>query len=197
MDNLYLCFKTLETKGLILRFPLSIMNDELKAHLEMFPDSDADAEMLHRLQERVIQAILRIANEEKLLRVYPRNNYVITSNGIETENNNTWNYIPICDATMYNTQVQIYLTPELDSFESGMEMVQAEEVEQAIRANVAANLEDLQKEGVVFSEAAQALIDHMKQDKIKANMTETEKEAALDLYMRRILPYHLERGTCM
>jgi hypothetical protein len=163
MNNVYLCINAADLKGLTFRFPLSIMNAERDEHLDMFPDSDADGEMLRRLQVRISETVLRIVNDSgEMLRLYPRNYYIVTSNGVETEKGNTTNYIPICDADMYNTNqrstpVQIYFTHELGAFESGMEREE--------------------------------------KDNDDTESTETEKEEALELYLRRVMANHLEHGS--
>ncbi len=116
MDTLYLCIHALSTKGLIFKFPLSLMNAERDAQLEMFPDSDADSDMLRRLQVRVSETILRIM-EEHVDYINPRNYYVSTTRGIETENGDTPNYIHICDANMDDNAFQIYFLHALGSFD--------------------------------------------------------------------------------
>ena len=163
MNNVYLCINAADLKGLTIRFPLSIMDAERDAHLDMFPDSDADSEMLRRLQVRISETVLRIVSDSgEMLRLYPRNYYIVTSNGVETEKGDTSNYIPICDADMYNTNqrstpVQIYFTHELGAFESGMEREE--------------------------------------KDNDDTESTETEKEEALELYLRRVMANHLEHGS--
>lgn len=117
MDTLYLCIHALSTEGLIFKFPLSLMNAERDAQLEMFPDSDADADMLRRLQVRVSETILRIM-EDHVDYINPRNYYVSTTRGIETEQGNMVNYIHICDAKTDDNAFQIYFKHELGSFET-------------------------------------------------------------------------------
>ena len=117
MDTLYLCIHALSTKGLIFTFPLSLMNAERDAQLEMFPESDADADMLRRLQVRVSETILRIM-EDHVDYINPRNYYVSTTHGIETENGSTPNYIHICDTKTDDNAFQIYFVHTLGSFET-------------------------------------------------------------------------------
>jgi hypothetical protein len=116
MDTLYLCIHALSTKGLIFKFPLSLMNAERDAQLDMFPDSDADSDMLRRLQVRVSETILRIM-EEHVDYIHPRNYYVSTTRGIETEQSDMVGDIEICDAKMDDNSFQIYFKHALSTFE--------------------------------------------------------------------------------
>lgn len=93
------------------------MRDERDRQLEMFPDSDADADMLRRLQVRVSETILRIM-EEHVDYIDPRNYYVSTTRGIETENGDTPNCIHICDAKTDDNAFQIYFEHTLGSFDT-------------------------------------------------------------------------------
>jgi hypothetical protein len=155
----------------MFQFPMSMMNAERDAHMEMFPENETvDSEMLRLLQVRVSEAVLRMVNEPDcdMVNLYPRNYYIIGSRGIETENGTSPNYIPICDAKLYTTnqvptQVQIYFTHTMDSFESDM---------QKIEVGKELTHELFQKES-----------------------SETEKENALEVFMSRLIAYHLERSA--
>jgi hypothetical protein len=169
MDNVYLCINALETKSLMFQFPLSIMHAERKAHMEMFPDNDEkefDSEMVRRLQVRISEAVLRMVNE------------------------------PDCD--MVNLYPRNYYMMGSRGIET--ENGTSPHYIPICDAKLYTTNHVPTQVQIYFMHTPDTFESEMQKIEVGKELTlekesESEKEYALELYMSRLMAYHLERGA--
>lgn len=111
--DIYMVFHSSYGKDLICHFPFSTMTGELDHHTSMFPDSEGiTQEMYRRLQVRATSLVLNMCaghGEREFL--HPRNYYVRTQMGFETEIDAHYtDCIPVIDTDyMYKRHFQVFM----------------------------------------------------------------------------------------